>query len=213
MKTGMILLVCFALLSGSAAFAAEPDFSDMTLEELYSARAAIDARIEALEDKDDSRIYDSGSYLVGEDIPEGDYVLVENEDAVFASVAIRGGVTEDSELLGHHIVNRQIAIHLSKGTWVTLTDARAYPLAIAPRSEDGRAGEGGYLVGVTLPSGDYVLSLEDKAPLCSYSVYDGALNSGEQLLKFELIHETTEITLDAGQYIELSGCNLAPKED
>ena len=210
MKARIILLVCAALLCGAMAAWADVDYDAMTLEELYRAREEIERRIDALEASDE-RVYVAGSYLIGRDIPAGDYVLVEEDDAVFASVIVREGVTEDSGLVAHHLVNRQAAVRFTEGKWLTLTEAQAYPLALAPKVEDGNAGEGGYVVGVTLPAGTYTVLLNDKAPLSSYSVYDGVLGSGEQLLKFEVIREATEIALDPGEYIELSGCRLAPK--
>ena len=210
MKAGIILLVCAALLCGAMVAQADVDYDAMTLEELYRAREEIERRIDALEASDE-RVYVAGSYLIGRDIPAGDYVLVEEDDAVFASVIVREGVTEDSGLVAHHLVNRQAAVRFTEGKWLTLTEARAYPLALAPKAQDGNAGEGGYVVGVTLPAGTYTVLLNDKAPLSSYSVYDGVLGSGEQLLKFEVIREATDITLDPGEYIELSGCRLAPK--
>ena len=210
MKAGIILLVCAALLCGAMVAQADVDYDAMTLEELYRAREEIERRIDALEASDE-RVYVAGSYLIGRDIPAGDYVLVEEDDAVFASVIVREGVTEDSGLVAHHLVNRQAAVRFTEGKWLTLTETRAYPLALAPKAEDGNAGEGGYVVGVTLPAGTYTVLLNDKAPLSSYSVYDGVLGSGEQLLKFEVIREATDITLDPGEYIELSGCRLAPK--
>ena len=208
MRIRIFPLACAAILCATTACADGLDFSDMTLEELYTARAAIEARIDELEQSDDAQVYDSGSYLIGKDIPAGDYVLVENDDAVFASVIVREGVTEDSGLVAHHLINRQAVAHLDEGKWMTLTEARAYPLSLAAMDFDGAVGEGGYLVGVTLPAGRYSVTLDDKAPLSSYSVYDGVLGSNEQLLKFEVIREATELVLSDGEYVELSGCRL-----
>ena len=211
MKARIILLVCAALLCGAMVAQADVDYDAMTLEELYRAREEIERRIDALEASDE-RVYVAGSYLIGRDIPAGDYVLVEEDDAVFASVIVREGVTEDSGLVAHHLVNRQAAVRFTEGKWLTLTEARAYPLALAPKAQDGNAGEGGYVVGVTLSAGTYTVLLIDKAPLSSYSIYDGVLGSGEQLLKFEVIREATDINLNPGEYLELSGCRLAPKD-
>ena len=211
MKARIILLVCAALLCGAMVAQADVDYDAMTLEELYRAREEIERRIDALEASDE-RVYVAGSYLIGRDIPAGDYVLVEEDDAVFASVIVREGVTEDSGLVAHHLVNRQAAVRFTEGKWLTLTEARAYPLALAPKAEDGNAGEGGYVVGVTLSAGTYTVLLNDKAPLSSYSIYDGVLGSGEQLLKFEVIREATDVNLNPGEYLELSGCRLAPKD-
>lgn len=208
MRIRIFPLACAAALCAATACAEGLDIGDMTLEELYTARAAIEARIDELEQSDDAQVYDSGSYLIGTDIPAGDYLMVENDDAVFASVIVREGVTEDSGLVAHHLINRQAVAHLDEGKWMTLTESRAYPLSQAAMDFDGVAGEGGYLVGVTLPAGRYNVVLDDKAPLSSYSVYDGVLGSNEQLLKFEVIREATELALSDGEYVELSGCRL-----
>ena len=75
--------------------------------------------------------------------------------------------------------------------------------------EDGVVAEGAYLVGRQLPAGDYLVSAMDKAPLSSYSVYSGIVGSGkEELIKFEVLHGQSEVTLATGDYIELSGATM-----
>ena len=212
MRLKITLLVCTALTLCAAAQGATMDFSDWTLDELYAAREAINARIGAMEQAESLQSYDSGSYLIGQDIPAGDYLLVENDNAVFPSVVVREGVNEDSGLVSHHLINRQAVVRLKEGRWLTLTDARACPLSRATMTESEIVDEGGYLVGTTLAAGKYRVSLIERAPLSSYSVYDGVLGSGEQLLKFEVIRETTELSLNDGEYVELSGCRLEPAE-
>lgn len=212
MRLKITLLVCAALTLCAAAQGATMDFSDWTLDELYAAREAINARIGAMEQAESLQGYDSGSYLIGQDIPAGDYLLVENDNAVFPSVVVREGVNEDSGLVSHHLINRQAVVRLEEGRWLTLTDARACPLSRATMTESEIVDEGGYLVGTTLAAGKYRVSLIERAPLSSYSVYDGVLGSGEQLLKFEVIRETTELSLNDGEYVELSGCRLEPAE-
>ena len=213
MKRRLCLLLCAALaLCVSAAACAEDfDFSGLSLDQLYGVREALNERISALEQAADPKIYDSGTYLVGQSLPAGDYVLTENDNAVFASVAIREGVTEDSGLIAHHLINRQAIVRLKQGTWVTLTEAKACALNQTLMDESGAYGEGGYLAGATVPAGGYVVRIQDKAPLSSYSVYDAVLGAGEALIKFEVIHEATPIELNEGEYIELSGCTLEPE--
>ena len=211
MKRWLCLALCaaLALCIPAAGFAEGFDFSDMTLEELYGVREALNARIYALEQASNPKIYDSGTYLVGQGIPAGDYVLTENENAVFASVAIREGVTEDSGLIAHHLINRRAIVRLKQGTWVTLTEAKACALNQTLMDKGGVYGEGGYLAGATVPAGRYVVGIQDKAPLSSYSVYSGILGSGQETLtKFEVIHGDTELTLNAGDYVELSGATM-----
>ena len=213
MKRWLCLALCaaLALCLAAAGFAEEFDFSGMTLDELYGVREALNERIYALEQASNPKIYDSGTYLVGQSLQAGDYVLTENENAVFASVAVREGVTEDSGLIAHHLINRQAIVRFKQGTWVTLTEAKACALNQTLMDVSGFYGEGGYLAGASLPAGQYVVGLLDKAPLSSYSVYDAVLGAGESLIKFEVIHEATPIELNEGEYIELSGCTLEPE--
>ena len=207
-RIGVLTVLCLVTLI--CVGRAEVDLEHLTLMELYDFRDEIDARIKALEETTDEVIYDSGTYKVGHDIPAGDYVLIENEDAVFASVIVREDANEDSGVVSSHIINGQAVIRLFEGTWMTLSEARAYPLAQAPVVENGTAGEGGYLVGATLPAGTYAICPNDWAPLSSYSVYDGILGTGAQLIKFEVLHDRSAIALSDGDYIELSGCGLEP---
>ncbi|MBR1559828.1 MAG: hypothetical protein IJ646_06275 [Clostridia bacterium] len=207
-----ILSAVLILLLLGGALAEGWDFSRQSLDELYAIRDLLNARIGELERSDGVQVYESGTYQVGSDLPAGDYVLVEYENAMFASVIIRESQAEDSNLLAHHLIDHQLVVRLEAGTWITFSEARAYPLDQAPVAEDGVTGEGGYLVGALLPAGWYDVRLTDFAPLSSYSIYDGILGTGAQLTKFEVLRDTARIVLSDGEYIELSGCWLSPAE-
>lgn len=214
MRRIFIILSALAVLGLLAAAGAETlDLEHMDLEALYALRDEVSERISALEKAGDQQVYDSGSYMVGRDIPGGDYVLIENENAMFASVIVREDDSEDSSLVAHHLINHQLVVRLRAGTWLTLSEARAYPISLAPAIENATTSEGGYLVGVSIPEGSYTVHISDKAPLSSYSIYDDILGTDAQLVKFEVVHDTMEIELKDGDYIELSGCWLGPEEE
>ena len=209
----VLLVMLLAIMPGIPAQAdVGSDFSGMTLDELYAMREALNAHIAELESQSDVRLYESGTYHIGVDIPEGDYVIYENEDAMFASVVVRTGNTQDADLVTYHLIDVQAVIRLESDMWLTLSEARACPISqAAPALNDaGQTGEGGYLVGMMLPAGEYVATPLDKAPLSSYSVYGGVLGTGAQLLKFEVLHEAVDVTLSEGEYVVLSGCALTP---
>ena len=186
------------------------DLSDMKLPALYALRDQVNARIAELEQGDRQSVYESGTYVVGRDIPEGDYLLVENEDAMFASVIVRDNCSENANLISHNLINRQCVMHLAANTCLTLSEASACPIEEAQPVKDQTTGEGGYLVGPLLPAGSYAVIPVDNAPLSSYSVYDGIMGTGAQLIKFEVLHGNVNIELGDGEYIELSGCMLGP---
>ena len=208
--TGLLALLMLTASCGANA-QSDYDFSTLSLAELYEVRAQLDAVIEAKEAEGNVGFYGDGTYLVGSDIPVGDYAIQERENAMFASVVVRAGNSVEDPLILHKLVSRQADIHLVRNTWVTFSEVRAWPLGAEPSliNEDGAVGEGAYLVGKQLPAGDYLVSAMDKAPLSSYSVYSGIVGSGkEELIKFEVLHGEAELTLAAGDYVELSGATM-----
>ena len=209
----LAMAVALAVSVLGACAAPSYDFSGLTLEELYEVRSQVDADILEAERARGMKIYESGSYVVGTDIPAGDYVLFENSDAVFATVIVRSGSSEDDDLVTYHLINNRAAIHLNAGTCVTLSEAVACPLAmIGEALPEELDGEGGYMVGPMLPAGRYVVSPMEKAPLSSYSVYNGILGTDARLTKFEALNDNVEVELNEGDYIELSGCTISPAE-
>lgn len=209
------LWACFLALALMASFcaarAAEIDLSGLSLAELYALRTRLDEAIEAREADGGAGFYEDGTYLVGFDLPAGDYAVQERDNAMFASVIVRTGESTDDPLIVHKLVSGQADVRLARNTWVTFFEVRAWPLGTEPSlmGEDGAVGEGAYLIGKQLPEGSYTVSVVDKAPLSSYSVYSGILGSGQETLtKFEVIHGDTELTLNAGDYVELSGATM-----
>ena len=213
----LMLLSCAALAEAGepAAEASEPvditaiDLSQATLEELRALRERVNQRITELE-TNDNRLYESGTYAVGIDIPAGIYLVLEEEHSIFPSITLRRGATADSQLISYEMIINQAVIQLTAGTFFTITDAVAYPFDRAPDSglQDGIGEEGGYWVGVQIPAGRYRIVPDDKAPLSNFSIYSGVLGTGAQTLRFELIYDPLEVDLETGQYIVLSGCSL-----
>ncbi len=187
------------------------DFSTLSIAELYALRAQLDEAIEEKEAEGGVGFYEDGTYLVGSDLPVGDYAVQERENAMFASVVVRAGKGSEDPLILHKLISGQADVHLVRNTWVTFSEVRAWPLGAEPSlmDENGAVGEGAYLVGRQLPEGRYLVSVTDKAPLSSYSVYTGIVGSGkEELIKFEVLHGETELALEPGDYVELSGATM-----
>ena len=208
------VVLALLILAGSCAAQASPDydFSALSISELYALRAQLDEVIEAREAEESAvGFYEDGTYLVGSDLPVGDYAVQERENAMFASIVVRAGKGEEDPLIMHKLISGQADVHLVRNTWVTFSEVRAWPLGAEPSlmDGDGLVCEGAYLVGKQLPAGDYRVVMAEKAPLSSYSVYSGIVGSGkEELIKFEVLHGETELTLEAGDYIELSGATM-----
>ena len=166
MKRLIGALAALALMCGALSASAEDIVLEgRSLEELYGLRERLERQITALEQADDGVTVDAGTYQVGRDIPAGDYVVTENQDAMFASVMVRESADEASALVSHDLVNGQCVIRLREGTWVTLNEVVAVPIAQAEPITDGIVPEGSYLVGSQLPAGRYAVTpVEGRAP-------------------------------------------------
>ena len=214
MRRLMACLLATLMLAGGGAAQAAPDFdyTSLTIDELLELRAELDEVIEAKEAEESVGFYEDGTYLVGSDLPVGDYAIQERENAMFASVVVRAGKTADDPLILHKLISGQADVHLVRNTWVTFSEVRAWPLGAEPSlmGEDGAVGEGAYLVGKQVPAGTYRVAVADRAPLSSYSVYTDILGTQAQLIKFEVLHEAVALNLSEGEYVELSGCALSP---
>ena len=127
---------------------------------------------------------------------------------MFASIIVREDDSKEADLIAYGLVNRQAVIRLEAYTWATFSECVAYPADTAPAMglENNVAYEGAYLVGAQIPAGRYIASIVEKAPLSSYSIYDGILGTDANLVKFEVLHDDVMIELIEGEYIELSGC-------
>ena len=210
------LLSCLLPLTALAeAEAPEPvdysaiDLTGASLQELLDLRERINKQIAALE-SNGSRFYESGTYAVGIDIPVGIYLILEEEHSIFPTLTVRQGASADSQLLNYEMIINQAVVQLTAGTYLTISDAVAYPFDSAPESGlvDGIGAEGGYWVGVQIPAGRYLVVPDEKAPISNFSVFSGILGTNAQTLRFELIHEPVELEMETGQYVVLSGCTL-----
>lgn len=208
-----IILVILTILPAAASAQAEiPDVESLSLEQLFALRAAVDAKIRELEDEKAPIHYESGTYLIGTDMPAGIYTLKEDAYALFPSVIVRADDAAQGALIEYSMVINTAMIALEPGMYVTLTDVIAYPYeretAETALDQNGTAQEGAYWVGAQIPEGTYQISVADKAPLSSYSVYDDIPGRESQLVKFEVIDAPVEISLKSGEYISLSGSSL-----
>ena len=108
--TGLLALLMLTASCGANA-SSDYDFSTLSLAELYEVRAQLDEVIEAKEAEGSVGFYGDGTYLVGSDIPVGDYAIQERENAMFASVVVRAGNSVEDPLILHKLVSRQADIH------------------------------------------------------------------------------------------------------
>lgn len=206
-------LFSFALAENKIASLEDMALSEMTLSELYGLRSRVNEQIEVLEESGQYPSYESGTYHVGVDMPEGVYLLMEDGTALLPSVLIRlyDEAAGKEGTLEYELVLSSAVMRFSAGSYITLADVTAYPFDQAPEiklNEAGMVAEGGYWIGQQIPAGNYLLVPEERAPLPSYSIYADVPGSDADPLEFDTTSESIELTLEDGQYISLSGCSL-----
>ena len=215
MRFRLVVALLLAVLVMPGALAEiQLDLDTATLDELIAARDAISARIEVLESEMMGKILPPGTYLAGRDILPGVYVLQENEMALLPSFTLNDGETGDT--LDFEIINRQIVVELLSGQEMQLVEASAYPIAIAPDVEvsvQTVLGVGGYWVGQQIPTGRYCIYPAENAIFACYSIYDGPIGTQSRMEEFVMVHEETEVSLEEGQYIVISDCEMRLAEE
>ena len=150
--------------------------------------------------KPDVKMYNSGMYKVGVDLPAGEYVLVGNS-AYFQIAKDSTGVLES--IIANDNFNNRSIITVQDGQYVTLTRCTAYAFKDAPKvnPENGFLREGMYKVGVDLPAGEYKVIANGMGytEVSSNSKHD--LNA---IVSNDNFQGEKYITVKAGQYLKLT---------
>lgn len=223
LRTGALTLLL--LFTGAALAEITIDPATATMDELIATRDLLNAEISAREaamteaptqtaaaaDENVSP-YSSGAYRVGPEIPAGLYAIYPDEGSRVSSISVRATVNGEEQLLVFESVRTQMAVELSDGQKLELVNAHALPLDASPEVDpsNDEICNGGYLVGVHLPAGQYRLTPLKGTFLPSYSVQTGPAGASTIILTFSVVHEPTEISLEDGNYIQLNDCLLTP---
>ena len=161
----------------------------------------------AYEAEDDT--YPAGMYLVGKDIPSGDYYLEGSE--LTAMIYQSPEVTSESDYRGSTFETRAY-VTLKEGEYFELTGGTAVPAdnAKAYESSDGTYPSGMYLVGKDLPAGTYTLTptgMDAAAVVLSDATYDAT-----SIVQRVQSGEADSLTLEEGQYVLLFSMKLTPSD-
>ena len=160
------------------------------------------------------------NYLVGVEIPEGEYKIIPNGDSetsqaqisldeeghrlnILASQTIRNGKTH---AFYFKVKNGQYLYLKSGGTAIPLIHASPYTAMGGKYVLDGQ-----YKVGFDIPAGDYKLVYRPDKKINSgkASITNGPISDKVMESKFETVDAETPskvITLSKGQYIEIHQC-------
>ena len=151
--------------------------------------------------------YASGTYEVGREIPEGEYVLIPRGTS--AQYTIR---RENSAPSAEQIQGRKIIV-LQDGDILHTQSITAYSGDKAPAQEkiDGKYPAGMYLVGRDIPDGVYRLTLAEEGTIGTFGVYSSNKFDAASKTKGGSLAQESALILRSGKYIVLKGINLIPQ--
>ncbi|WP_052085601.1 cell wall-binding repeat-containing protein [Clostridium sp. HMP27] len=143
--------------------------------------------------------YLPSTYLVGVDIPEGEYVLFPEGSGYFA-------ITADAN--GRDIINNDNFaypryVSVQSGTYMYLHNAKMYPVNASPDITFSNGRYIGYLkVGVDIPTGTY------KVKTFGSRGYYAITDRYDNIFANDNFTGDTYITIKDGQYLELNNCYI-----
>lgn len=145
--------------------------------------------------------YAEGQYKVGKDIKAGEYVVFATKDK-----AGYFSLTKDAngdDIISNDNFDYNTIIYIKNGEYLELS--RAYAVAITDVKKLTTTGTGMFKIGVFLPSGEYKLSA-DKNESGYYCIY--ADNRHDKIVSNDNFKGTSYVTVEEGQYLELSRCKI-----
>jgi len=141
--------------------------------------------------------YNSGTYVVGTDIPAGEYVLIADMTGYFERAADASGEISSISANGNFTTNTIVTI--SDGEYFIFSGATAYSIDQAPALDTTQ--QGMFKVGKDIPAGDYTIHSDGTGTVEISS--DSTHNINSTLSKEEFQGDKT-ITVSDGQYLTLT---------
>lgn len=158
---------------------------------------------------EETSIIEAGTYEVGTDLPEGEYVVM-TERMGHVEIKDNEGIVLEEILTdgGHDIVQ------LRDGMEFIVNRADIYPIDEAPslRPEDGLYTNGTYRVGIDIEEGTYEVMNDEPLSGIVVVAEKRPRKEEETLLKREVKEGTpVQVTLKEGEYVTLHGASIQTK--
>ena len=151
-----------------------------------------------------------GMYKVGVDLPEGEYALLGDGSHAYFQVTRDSTGDMRSIICNDNFVNRSI-LTVKVGQYVTVQGAWLVPFTEAPKvqPEGGRLPQGMYKVGLDLAPGEYKI-VSDGHGYVERS--RNSTHSMHAIVSNDNFEGERYISVSAGQYLKLQGCELILKK-
>ena len=158
----------------------------------------------------DSYLLSDGKYLVGVDLPAGDYIIYGNNflfDGILAgSYKIYSSSAADAKKICSKTVGNWSFISLEDGQYIDLN--RCYLYDISKTDLVNTKTDGEFRVGIDIPAGEY--RLRETSSLNCYSV-DSGYTAYDKTVGFHMVDGQDYVTVEDGQLLDLSGCVIDEK--
>ena len=205
MKKLLSIILCFMLCLSFVGCSSDAPASD----------ASSDAKTEAEEKQEEPKLslqLSDGTYIVGEDLDPGMYILVKHEDEYMGSYDITTDTTGDVEsMVDSNAFENFTYIEVSEGQYIQLDGCDLCLIDEINKdfSNDSELTNGMFIVGKDLEPGEY--KLEDVDPDDDvdgwYSLYNklsGGYENSPDLQDSDFFSGSKLITLKDGQYLMLN---------
>ncbi|MDO5549803.1 MAG: hypothetical protein Q4F76_01405 [Lachnospiraceae bacterium] len=186
-----------------------PNFQNRTLlsiscllaGSLYLAYILIGGILRSSPSASPADCYPAGIYLVGTEIPAGEYVLFCDSFLAYFELTEEDKTVSDS-------VSPWSIVTLKDNQTFYMEHCHAVPIGSAGKLD--LSGGGMFKVGLHLPAGEYTLETDEDSPL-GYGYAEISENSTHQpdaVSRQILVKGTASITLSDGEYLKLCCCRL-----
>lgn len=150
--------------------------------------------------------YEAGQYKVGQDIPEGEYVLITTGNIGY--FAISKDANQD-EIITNSVFETNSIVTVVDGEYFELTgciaiDSSEFYATKVINTDNGNLGLM-LKIGYDLPAGEYKL-IQAEGEIGYYSIYESSRQ--EEILTNEVFENSTYVKVEDGQYLKLSGCTI-----
>lgn len=192
----------------------------VTMAQNSSAETSVNKE-DALKKMQESGVFSSGTYLVGEEIPAGEYVLIsESPNANHQFYAgIYADREEEQEISGDWNEFSTI-VQLEEGTYFSFSWSTCYDVMKKDVPNDPTKHPGMFCVGRDIEPGTYTIVPyldEPYDPHPSYAVYTELGSVAPMTAASGILYDPSnsklldgvEVTLEEGQYLDLKECVIA----
>jgi hypothetical protein len=146
--------------------------------------------------------YTEGTYKIGTDISEGEYVIFGADGELFKGYFSLSSDSNEKDIIVNDNFNYCTIIYAKQGEYLKIQGSYMIPLEEAKLGTDG---EGFFKIGYHLSAGEYKL-VQTGEIYGYYCIYND--NRHDDIESNDMFDNTAYITVKDGQYLELKGCKI-----